>query len=101
MLLRSDWDAVKIDIMYRCISVHMSRISSAASIIVLLFALPPPLPPPHYLHIIRVNLAKYVANPALQVQLQSTGQEHIIGAFSTGWTTAGVTRSFYKTASLL
>ncbi len=107
MVMRSDWDAVKIEIMYRCLSMHKRNVlhffsSSHPSSPSFRSPPPPPnFPLLHYLHTIRVNLAKYVANPALQAQLLSTGQENLIGCWSTGWTTAGVTRSFYQTASLL
>ena len=86
MSMRPDWDAVKVDIMYRYAGgVHLSlsplrRIPSAKS------------PPPHY-NACRVNVAKYVANPALQADLLSTGREVIDGAASTGWTSAGATNS--------
>merc|ERR1740116_272555 len=49
--LRPDWDAVKIEMMYR------------------------------------INVAKYAANSDLQQELLSTGNEEMVGAGSTGWTT--------------
>ena len=101
MQLRSDWDAVKIDIMYRCFLLHLYMCLR--------------LHARHFQHsahdcsslcpnshAARVNAAKYAANPSLQADLLSTGHQEMRGAPSTGWNTAGVTHTqFYNRKSVM
>ena len=81
--MRSDWDAVKVDIMYRCLSLHVRALQHAEFLWQLHTAL---IYLPN-LHAIRVNLAKYLANPGLQTDLLSTGHEAIVHPDSDFWGT--------------
>lgn len=84
MCRRPDWDAVKIEIMYRC-----ARAAAAPSFRALRsMFLPSPLPLPNNRRA-RANVAKYRAHAHLQRDLLSTGCAVLNGAASTSWACAG------------